>query len=62
VERQSQKGILIGKQGRTLKQIGTQARHDAEAFLGQKVFLELYVKVSEGWKDSQQYLKGFGYE
>lgn len=62
VERQSQKGILIGKQGRTLKQIGTRARHDAEEFLGKKVFLQLYVRVTEGWKDSGQQLKNFGYE
>ena len=61
VERKTQKGILIGKQGRTLKKIGTLARKDMEEFLGTKVFLELYVKVSAGWKDSQRYLKDFGY-
>ncbi|RMG22579.1 MAG: GTPase Era [Bacteroidetes bacterium] len=62
VERQSQKGMIIGKKGSMLKRIGTQARKDIEAFLGQKVFLELYVKVSAGWKNKNAYLRGFGYE
>ncbi len=61
VERQSQKGILIGKKGSMLKQIGTEARKDIETFLGSKVFLQLYVRVSENWKDSHSYLKNFGY-
>ena len=53
---------MIGKQGKTLKKIGTMARKDIESFLGEKVFLQLYVKVSEGWKDKQSFLRGFGYE
>lgn len=61
VERQSQKGILIGKKGSMLKQIGSRARKDIEQFLGCKVFLQLYVKVSDGWKDKNNYLSGFGY-
>ena len=61
IERQSQKGMIIGKKGSMLKKIGTMARKDIEAFLGKKVFLELYVKVSSGWKDSNFHLKGFGY-
>jgi GTPase len=62
VERQSQKGMIIGKRGSMLKRIGSEARADIEIFLGKKVFLQLYVRVSEGWKDSQQHLRGFGYE
>ncbi|WNJ18871.1 GTPase Era [Pontibacter sp. G13] len=61
VERKSQKGILIGKQGSMLKKIGTYARQDMEEFLGNKVFLQLFVKVSEGWKNNNRYLRGFGY-
>lgn len=61
VERQSQKGILIGKQGSMLKKIGSRSRRNIEEFLGQKVFLKLYVKLSSGWKNSGKYLKGFGY-
>lgn len=61
VERQSQKGILIGKGGSMLKRIGSRSRRDIEQFLGNKVFLKLYVKVSSGWKNNGQYLKGFGY-
>lgn len=62
VERQSQKGIIIGKGGKMLKRIGSEARIDIETFLACKVFLELYVKVSKGWKDKSSFLKGFGYE
>jgi GTP-binding protein Era len=54
--------MIIGKRGAMLKRIGTEARQDMEQFLSKKVFLEIYVRVSEGWKDSQQYLRGFGYE
>lgn len=61
VDRKSQKGILIGKGGSMLKKIGSRARRDIEEFLGQKVFLKLYVKVSSGWKDQNSSLKGFGY-
>lgn len=62
VDRKSQKGMVIGKGGASLKKIGQAARFDIEAFLQQKVFLQLHVKVSEGWKDSNAYLRGFGYE
>lgn len=61
VERQSQKGMLIGKGGSMLKQIGTNARKEIETFLDRKVFLELYVKVTEDWKESNFHLKNFGY-
>ena len=60
VERENQKGIVIGKGGQLLKAIGTAARLDIEKLLGQKVFLELRVKVSPGWRDNDQALKSFG--
>lgn len=59
--RKSQKPILIGKGGSMLKKIGTEARLDAEAFFGKKIFLELYVKVKENWRDSDTMLKRLGY-
>ncbi len=60
VERDSQKGILIGKGGAMLKQIGTLARQDAEKLLGTKIFLKLYVKVKKGWREDEHLLKNFG--
>lgn len=62
VERATQKGMIIGKGGSMLKKIGTMARKRLEEFTGQKVFLELYVKVKEGWKDNQSQLNQFGYK
>jgi GTP-binding protein Era len=62
VERPNQKMILIGAQGSMLKQIGTLARLDIEKFLGQKVFLELFVKVEEDWRNREFYLKNYGYK
>lgn len=61
VARDSQKGIIIGHQGVKLKWVGTQARKDLEAFLGKKVFLQLFVKVNENWRDDVNILKDFGY-
>ena len=61
VERDSQKGIIIGKRGEMLKKIGTAARHEIEGFLAQRVFLELFVKVSRDWSDNPQKLREFGY-
>ena len=61
VERPSQKGILIGKQGEALKKVGTEARLDIEAFFGKKVFLNLYVKVLKDWRNKDNELKNFGY-
>jgi GTP-binding protein Era len=60
VERDSQKGILIGKGGGMLKQIGTLARQDAEKLLGVKVFLQLWVKVKKGWREDEHSLRNFG--
>jgi len=61
VERDSQKGILIGKGGESIKRIGTEARKDIERFLGKKVFLELFVKVEKDWRKSENKLRRFGY-
>lgn len=61
VARQSQKGILIGHEGKMLKKVGTEARLDMEKFFGKKIFLELYVKVKTDWRDSEDELKKFGY-
>lgn len=62
VERESQKGIVIGKQGALLKAIGIAARRDMEALLGGQVHLELWVKVRKGWRNKVLDLKRFGYE
>jgi GTP-binding protein Era len=62
VERQSQKKIIIGAKGAKIKEIGTQARLDIVKFLGNKVFLELFVKVEEDWRNKKRYLKEYGYE
>ncbi len=61
-EKASHKGIIIGKNGDMLKKIGTYAREDLERFFGTKVFLDLWVKVKEGWRDSGGYLRAFGYD
>jgi GTPase len=61
VERSSQKGIIIGKQGKMLKEIGKRARVDIETLLGSKVFLELYVKVQTDWRNRQKQLVEFGF-
>lgn len=62
VERQSQKGILIGKGGAALKSVGEKARKDIERFLGHPVFLELHVKVRENWRAEDAWLRRLGYE
>ena len=61
-EKKSHKGMIIGKNGRKLKGIGKSAREDMERFLGTKVFLELWVKVKEGWRDQPSSLRDFGYD
>ena len=60
-ERPTQKGILIGKQGKMLKDIGKKARQDIEALLGTKVFLELWVKVQKDWRNRENQLREFGF-
>lgn len=60
-EKSSHKGIIVGKGGQTLKKIGTYAREDMEAFFGQKVYLNLWVRVKENWRDSDTSLKDFGF-
>jgi GTP-binding protein Era len=60
-EKASHKGIIIGKRGALIKQIGTQARADAERMLDAKVFLDLYVRVKENWRDSDFNVTNFGY-
>jgi len=61
VARNSQKGIIIGNQGAAIKRLGTDARKEIEKFIGRNVYLDLYVKVKEDWRDDAKSLKGFGY-
>jgi GTP-binding protein Era len=61
IQRETQKGIILGEGGSMIKQLGTLARKDIEEFLGSKVFLELYVKVRPKWRDSDLFLKEYGY-
>jgi len=61
VERDTQKGIIIGHGGKALKKVGTEARHDIESFLQKKVFLQLFVKVDKDWRNKENQLKTFGY-
>jgi GTP-binding protein Era len=61
VERDSQKGIIIGKQGSMLKEIGKRARVDIENLLGSKVFLELWVKVQKDWRNKMSQLRDYGF-
>jgi GTP-binding protein Era len=61
IEKDSQKGILIGKSGDMLKKIGSMARHEIESVLGSQIFLELWVKVKKDWRESDAMLKNLGY-
>lgn len=61
VERESQKAILIGHQGKAIKKLGTEARKDIEEFTGKKCFLSLHIKVLKDWRNSDRALKSFGY-
>jgi GTPase len=61
VQRETQKGILLGEGGRMIRQLGTDARKDIEAFIGRKVFLELFVKVRPKWRDNEWQLREYGY-
>ncbi len=62
VERDSQKGIIIGHKGQALKKVGAMARKDIERFFGKKVFLELFVKVEKDWRNRDNLLRSFGYQ
>lgn len=62
VERDSQKGIIIGKQGKALKKVATEVRRELERFFGKTVFLETYVKVDKDWRSSDKELRNFGYQ
>ena len=61
LQRETQKGIVLGEGGKMIKELGTQARRDIEQFLGRKVFLELFVKVRPKWRDNELQLKEYGY-
>lgn len=61
VARDSQKGIIIGHKGTMLKRVGTEARKELEQFTGKKIFLEMYVKVNEDWRNNEKSLRRFGY-
>jgi GTP-binding protein Era len=61
VERDTQKGIIIGHKGNALKRVGVEARKDLETFFGKQIHLELYVKVNKNWRSNQNQLKRFGY-
>lgn len=61
VERDTQKGIIIGKGGSSLKKVGTEARKDMESFFGKKIFLETHVKVADNWRKEKNRLRQFGY-
>jgi GTPase len=62
VQRETQKAIIIGEGGKMIKKIGTEARKDIEQFLGQKVFLELFVKVRPKWRENETFLREYGYQ
>ena len=61
VERDTQKGIIIGHKGSALKRVGAEARKDLEKFFEKKVYIELYVKVNKNWRSDKNQLKRFGY-
>jgi len=61
VHRETQKAIILGEKGSMIKKLGTEARKEIEAFLKQKVFLELFVKVKPGWRENEQQLREYGY-
>jgi GTP-binding protein Era len=61
VQRDTQKGIVLGERGKMIKELGTLARKDIEEFIGRKVFLELFVKVRPRWRDNELHLREYGY-
>jgi GTP-binding protein Era len=62
VQRETQKGIILGEGGKMIRELGSRARKDIEAFIGNKVFLELFVKVRPKWRDTETFLKEYGYK
>ena len=62
VERDSQKGIIIGHQGKALKRVSTEARKSLEIFFGKTIYLETFVKVDKDWRNSDKELRNFGYD
>ena len=62
VTRETQKMIILGRQGKAIKKVGIESRKDIEEFVGKKVYLELTVKVKKDWRDNDRQLKRFGYE
>jgi GTP-binding protein Era len=62
VERNSQKGIIIGHKGSALKKIGIESRKDLETFFGKQIHIELFVKVNKNWRSNHNQLKRFGYK
>ena len=61
VQRETQKGILLGEGGKMIRQLGTESRKEIEVFIGRKVFLELFVKVRPKWRDNERQLREYGY-
>jgi GTP-binding protein Era len=61
VQRETQKGIILGEGGKMIRALGTAARKDIEQFIDRKVFLELFVKVRPKWRDTETFLKEYGY-
>jgi len=61
VQRETQKGILLGEGGKMIRQLGTESRKEIEGFIGRKVFLELFVKVRPKWRDNEWQLREYGY-
>ncbi|HQD09542.1 MAG TPA: GTPase Era, partial [Flavihumibacter sp.] len=62
VQRDTQKGIILGEKGKMIRELGTRSREQIEKFLGRKVFLELFVKVRPKWRDNELYLREYGYQ
>jgi len=61
VQRETQKGIILGEGGKKIKELGTLSRQEIEKFLGRKIFLELFVKVRPKWRDNETFLREYGY-
>ena len=62
VERESQKGIIIGREGKALKKVSTEARKELERFFNKSIYLDVFVKVDKDWRNSDKELRNFGYQ